>query len=230
MRTIGLIGGMSWESSLEYYRIINQKIKEQLGGLTSAKLILYSLDFSEIGKLQQEGKWNELGNRLTDAAMKLEGIGAECIIICTNTIHIVAGQIQKSINIPIIHIVVETGKKIKEHGIKKVGLLGTIYTMEGSLYKENLSNSFNIEVITPSPEDMQIVNEIIYKELVLGNVKESSKVQYVRIIDSLIDSGAEGIILGCTEIPLLIKPEDVTKPVFDTTLIHAMSAVEFILS
>ncbi|MHA2103704.1 MAG: aspartate/glutamate racemase family protein [Candidatus Hodarchaeales archaeon] len=230
MRTIGLIGGMSWESSLEYYRIINQKIKERLGGLTSAKLILYSLDFSDIGKLQHEGKWNVLGNHLTDAAMKLETIGAECILICTNTMHIVTEQIQKSINIPIIHIVEETGKKIKECGMNKVGLLGTIYTMEGSLYKENLSNSFNIEVIIPSPEDMKVVNEIIYNELVLGKIKESSKVQFVKIINSLIDSGAEGIILGCTEIPLLIKPDDVTKPVFDTTFIHAMSAVEFILS
>ncbi|OLS25739.1 MAG: putative amino-acid racemase [Candidatus Heimdallarchaeota archaeon LC_3] len=229
MKVIGLLGGMSWESSAEYYRIINQEIKIRLSGLTSAKLILYSVDFGEIGKLQHAGKWDELSSLLTNAAVDLESIGAEGILICTNTMHIVAEDMKKALNVPIIHIVEETGKKIKEKGIKKVGLLGTIYTMDSPLYRDFLQSEYNIEVITPSKDKKKIVNDIIYNELILGKIETSSKNNYIEIINSLAIDGAEGIILGCTEIPLLIKQEDVQIPVFDTTQIHALSAVEFMI-
>ena len=229
MKLIGLLGGMSWESSLEYYRIINQEIKTKLGGLSSAKLILYSVDFGEIGRLQHEGKWDKLTTLLTKAAVDLESIGAEGIVICTNTMHLIAEEMKKKISVPIIHIVKETGKKIKEKGLKKVGLLGTVFTMDSPLYKDFLLKEYNIKVIIPKKEKMKIINDIIYKELVLGKIEKSSKLKFIEIIDSLVDEGAEGIILGCTEIPLLIKQKDVQVPVFDTTLIHALSTVEFMI-
>lgn len=230
MRTIGAIGGMSWESSLEYYRIINQEIKKSLGGLSSARMILYSLDFSEISKLQHEDKWEDLTKILIKVAKDLELMGAEGIVICTNTMHLLVEEMEKEISIPIIHIVDETGKKINEQKLKKVGLLGTIYTMDKPLYKEKLMNKYNIETITPSIEDKKEINRIIYEELVIGKIKELSKEKFIQIIQKLVENGAEGIILGCTEIPLLVNKEDVNIPIFDTTLIHANAAVNFMLT
>jgi len=225
MKTIGLIGGMSWESTLEYYRIINQTINEKLGGFHSAKSIIYSVDFEEIEKLQHQSHWTELTIIMIDAAKSLQKAGADFLIICTNTMHKMADEIQENISIPILHIADTTAQRIKEENLKKVGLLGTKFTMEQDFYKGRLKRH-GIEVIVPNREQRQIVHDVIYNELCLGKIKQSSKKQYQNIINSLITQGAEGIILGCTEIPLLIKQEDSNVPVFDTTKVHAEAAVE----
>jgi len=230
MKTIGLIGGMSWESSLEYYRIINETAKELLGELHSAKSIMYTFDFDEIEILQREGKWKELSERVTEIALKLEHAGADMIIICTNTTHIVADEVQKNITIPLIHIADSTAKKIIELSMKKVGLLGTKFTMEKPFYKERLAEKYDLDVIIPKENDRQIIHDIIYKELVLGQIKSTSKQQILKMIEYLKANGAEGIILGCTEIPLLIKQEDVDIHLFDTTMIHARSAVYYAIN
>lgn len=229
MKKIGLIGGMSWESSLEYYRIINESVKKELGGLHSAKCILYSVDFEEIENLQHDGKWNILTSIMINAANSLEKAGAEMIIICTNTMHIMAEEIAVKISIPLLHIADATAEKIKETGIKKVGLLGTKFTMEKDFYKGRLIEKFGFEVIIPPIDEREIVHEIIYNELCLGIIKNTSKKKYLDIINILIENGAEGIILGCTEIPLLIKQEDVRVPLFNTTQIHAEYAVNYSL-
>ena len=225
MKTIGLIGGMSWESSLEYYRIINEKVKKELGELHSAQSIMYSVDFENIKNLQHEGKWDELTEIMIDAAQRLEKAGADLLVVCTNTMHKMANEVENSINIPLIHIADATAESIKKQNLNKIGLLGTKFTMEQDFYKGRLQEKHNIDVVIPSDEDREIVHKIIYNELCLGNIKDSSKNEYIRIIENLVEQGAQGIILGCTEIPLLIKQKDVSVPVFDTTTIHAEFAV-----
>jgi len=230
MKIIGLIGGMSWESSLEYYRIINERIKEKLGGLHSAKSLMYSVDFAEVEKLQQQGKWEEATKLMIDAAKKLERGGADFVVICTNTMHKMAEEMQQSIKIPILHIADSTAEKIKAAGYKKIGLLGTKFTMEENFYKGRLIEKYNLEVLIPDEAERQYVHDVIYKELCLGIVQQNSKNRFKAIIENLSNTGAEAVILGCTEIPLLIKQEDVSVPLFDTTRIHAESAVDFALA
>lgn len=229
MKTIGLIGGMSWESSLEYYRIINEQVKEKLGGLHSAKSLMYSVDFDEIEKLQHQGNWKEATNMMIDAAKRLESGGADFVVICTNTMHKMADDVQSNIKIPLLHIADATAEKIKAKGLKKIGLLGTKFTMEEDFYKGRLINNYGLDVLIPDEKDRQIVHDIIYHELCLGNVNQSSKDQFIRIINKLVDNGAEAAILGCTEIPLLVQQKDVKVLLFDTTRIHAESAVEYSL-
>ena len=227
MKKIGLIGGMTWESTLEYYRIINESVKEKLGGLHSADCVLCSFDFANIEKLQIKRKWRELTNLMIDAAQILEKTGAEFIVICANTMHKTADEIQDNIRIPILHITDVTADEIIRKGLKKVGLLGTIFTMEENFYKKRLKDKYDIDTIIPSKDEREIINDIIYKELSHGITKQSSKENYIEIINNLLSRKAEGIILGCTEIPLLIKQKDVNSPVFDTTSIHAKAAVEY---
>jgi aspartate racemase len=207
MRTIGLIGGMSWESTVEYYRIINEEVKNRLGGLHSAKCLLYSVDFAEIERYQSTGDWNRAGEVLGDAAYSLEKGGADFIVVCTNTMHKVIDSIQQKISIPILHIADATSVEIKKRGICSVGLLGTKYTMEQDFYKSRLESN-GIQVMVPNDNDREIVNQVIYEELCLGKVLQTSRDYYKKIIKSLVENGAEGIILGCTEIGLLIKQED----------------------
>ena len=229
MKTIGLIGGMSWESSLEYYRIINETVKEKLGKLHSAKSLMFSVDFDEIQHLQHIGDWNTLTKIMVDAADRLEKGGADFIVICTNTMHRMVNDIEKNVKIPVIHIADATAKKIKEGKIKKVGLLGTKFTMEQDFYKGRLATNHGIDVIIPNDDERNTVHSIIYNELCQGQIKQLSKEQYIKIIEKLKSNGAEGVILGCTEIPLLIKQEDVSIPIFDTTKIHAGMAVDYAL-
>lgn len=230
MKTIGLLGGMSWESTAEYYRLINTKIKEHLGGLHSAKLVLYSIDFAEIEILQQQGNWQKAGQLLTDAAQTIEKAGAEFLLICTNTMHIVADTIAQNIHIPIIHIADATGDALVNQGIKQVGLLGTAFTMEKDFYKNRLINQYGLQVITPDSTDREKVHNIIYDELCAGIINQSSKETYLSTIDKLVENGAQAIILGCTEIGMLIKQSDTSIPLFDTTLIHAEKAVTLALT
>ena len=229
MKTIGLIGGMSWESSLEYYRIINEQVKEKLGGLHSAKSLMYSVDFDEIEKLQHKGNWAEATKLMIDAAKRLENGGADFVVICTNTMHKMADDVQNNIKIPLLHIADATAEKIKAKGLKKIGLLGTKFTMEEDFYKGRLINKYGLDVIIPNDTDRQIVHDVIYHELCLGKVNQSSKDQFIRIINKLVDNGAEAVILGCTEIPLLVQQKDIKVLLFDTTRIHAESAVEYSL-
>lgn len=223
MKTIGLIGGMSWESTVTYYKIINETVKKELGGLHSAKILLYSVDFDEIEKCQSDGEWDKSAAILGNAAKNLEKAGADYIIICTNTMHKVVPQIQKQISIPIIHIAEATAEKLKEQNISKVALLGTKYTMTQDFYKEKLIEA-GIQVLIPDKKDIEIVNDVIYNELCLGIINENSKKEYLRIIDELSMEGAQGVILGCTEIGLLITQKDTKLAVFDTTEIHAYKA------
>lgn len=229
MKIIWLIGGMSWESSLEYYRIINQKIKEKLGGLHSAKSLMYSVDFDEIEKLQHQGNWQEATKLMIDAAQKLEKGGAEFIVICTNTMHKMADDIQNNIKIPLLHIADATAEKIKAKNLNKIGLLGTKFTMEENFYKWRLIDKYGFNVSIPNEEDRQLVHDIIYNELCLGKINQSSKIQFIKIINKLVNNGVEAVILGCTEIPLLVQQEDIEVLLFDTTRIHAESAVEYSL-
>ena len=223
MKTIGLIGGMSWESTVTYYQVINETVKRELGGLHSAKLLLYSVDFDEIERYQASGEWDKSAEVLSDAAMRLENAGADFIVICTNTMHKVAPQIKEHISVPIIHIAEATAEKLKEQGITTVGLLGTKYTMTQDFYKSKLVEA-GIHVLIPNDDDVETVNSVIYHELCLGNIRRESKEAYLSVIKKLADAGAQGVILGCTEIGLLIKQADVALPVFDTTLIHAEKA------
>lgn len=223
MKTIGLIGGMSWESTVTYYQIINETVKQKLGGLHSAKILLYSVDFAEIEKYQANGEWAKSAEVLSEAAVNLEKAGADYIIICTNTMHKVAPEIQKNISIPVIHIAEATAGELKKNDISKVGLLGTKYTMTQDFYKNKLIDA-GIDVVIPNQEGVEIVNNIIYNELCLGIISEESKKKYLAVIDELEQNGAQGVILGCTEIGLLIQQNDVKMPVFDTTRIHATKA------
>lgn len=223
MKTIGLIGGMSWESTVTYYQVINETIKKQLGGLHSAKCILYSVDFDEIEKYQAGGEWDKSADILSEAAQALEWAGADYIVICTNTMHKVAPEIGRRIHIPILHIADMTAAELQKQGIKKVGLLGTKYTMRQDFYK-NILIEQGIEVVIPNDADVDVVNRIIYDELCLGKISEQSKDIYLDIIMKLAQDGAQGIILGCTEIGLLVRQSDTDIPLFDTTLIHAEQA------
>ena len=223
MKTIGLIGGMSWESTVTYYKIINETVKEKLGGLHSAKCILYSIDFQEIEECQANGNWEKSGEILGEAANNLEKAGADFIVICTNTMHKVINQIKEKISIPILHIAEMTAEKILEKGLKNIALLGTKYTMEQDFYKSKLIEK-GINVIIPDKNDVEIINKVIYDELCLGTINSNSKKKFLEIVDKLRSKGAEGIILGCTEIGLLIKNEDTDVPLFDTAVIHAEEA------
>ncbi|AXU79831.1 TPA: aspartate/glutamate racemase family protein [Clostridioides difficile] len=223
MKTIGLIGGMSWESTITYYQVINTVIKERLGGLHSSKCILYSVDFQEIEECQSSGNWEKSAKILADAAIKLQEAGADFIVICTNTMHKVSDKIQESVHIPLLHIADVTATVLREKEIKKVALLGTKYTMEQDFYKNVIINN-GIEVLIPNEEDRIIVNDTIFNELCLGIISESSKKAFLSIIDKLGKQGAEAVILGCTEIGLLIKQNDTSIPLFDTTVIHAIEA------
>ncbi len=229
MKTIGLLGGMSWESTVSYYKIINEEAKKTLGGLHSAKIVLYSIDFAEIEECQAKGDWDKSAEILSDAAIKLEKAGANCIAICTNTMHKIAPQIEKKISIPIIHIAQATADEIKNAKLKTIALLGTKYTMTQDFYKQKLIDN-NIEVIIPNAEQIEIVNSIIYEELCLGKIKEESKQAYRSVIKSLQERGAQGVILGCTEIGLLIQQADTSLPVFDTAEIHAQELARYAIN
>ena len=230
MRTIGLIGGMSWESSAVYYDIINKKVKETLGGFSSCKSLMYTVDFAEIEALQHRGNWDALDALMADAASRLYRGGAEIIVLCTNTMHLCSHAIKEAVPIPFLHIAEATGEAIQSKGLNKVALLGTRFTMEKDFYKSTLFETYNIETIIPNDEDRQVVHDIIYGELVLGEIKKASREKFQTIIEGLVNSGAEGIVLGCTEIPLLISQDDVRVPVFDTTRIHAEKAVKWAVS
>ncbi len=229
MKTIGLIGGMSWESSIVYYEIINRKINEILGGFHSCKSIMYSVDFAEIEKLQHENRWGEMDLLMADSAKKLETAGADIIVLCTNTMHLCSDAIIRNISIPFLHIAEAVGIEMSERKIRKAGLLGTRFTMEKDFYKEILKESFGVDLIIPDSDDRETVHRVIYDELVHGVIKEESRNMYRTIIEKLQKKGAEGVILGCTEIPLLISDQDVEIPTFNTTRIHAEKAVEWII-
>jgi len=225
-KVIGLIGGMSWESSSEYYRIINQAVREKLGGLRSARCLMWSFDFGEIEALQHAGRWDDATALMIDAAQRLERGGADFFLICTNTMHRMADQVQAAVGIPLLHIADPTAERIKAHGIRRVGLLGTAFTMEQDFYKGRLQSRFGLDVLVPETEDRATVHRIIYEELVQGRVEAASRKAYRQVIARLVERGAEAVILGCTEIMLLVKPEDSAVPLFDTTGIHAQAAVE----
>lgn len=229
MKRLGLIGGMSWESTSEYYRIMNQAVNRKLGGSHSCNCYVYSFDFAGIEKLQHEDKWEELAVLLTEAALSLEQAGAEIILLCTNTMHIVSDSIESRLSVPFLHIVDVVGEEITKKKMRKVGLLGTKFTMEKDFYKERLHRSFGVEVIIPAPEERDFIHEVVYHELVQGKISNKSREQFITIVDRLGASGAEGVILGCTEIPLIIKQEDCTIPLFDTTYIHATAGVNVAL-
>jgi aspartate racemase len=230
MKTIGMIGGMSWESSIEYYRIVNETVKERLGGLHSAKSVMYSVDFAEIEAFQHEGRWEEATQAMIAAARQVEAGGAEFVIICTNTMHKMADEVEQAIFIPLLHIADATAEAIKARGLGVIGLLGTKFTMEENFYRGRLVDRHGLKVLIPETEDREIVHGVIYNELVLGIINPESREHYERIIEKLIVAGAQGIILGCTEIGLLVKEGNSRVPLFDTTSIHAVSAVEFALS
>ena len=229
MKTLGLIGGMSWESTLPYYRIINETVREQLGGLHSARLILYSVDFHAIERRQQAGAWDEAGRILTDAARALEAAGAEGLALCTNTMHKVAPAIESAVTIPLLHIADPTAAAVKQAGLTTVGLLGTRFTMEQDFYRGRLTDRHGLTVIIPDPADRAIVHRVIYDELCQGEVRAESRAQYREILQRLVEAGAEGIILGCTEIALLVGPDDAPVPLFDTTALHARAAAAWAL-
>lgn len=229
MKTIGLIGGMSWESTIPYYAIINKAVKDQLGGLHSARLILYSVEFDEIERCQSSGDWEKSARILGDAALRLEQAGADLLVICTNTMHKVAPQIASMIHIPLVHIADATADALEQAQVRRVGLLGTRYTMTQDFYRQKLRDR-GLEVLIPEEADVALVNDVIFHELCVGTVREESRAQFQRIVAALKDRGAEGVILGCTEIGMLIGPDDVCLPVFDTTLIHAQRAAELALA
>jgi len=226
MKTIGLIGGMSWESSQLYYQILNREIRERLGGLHSAKCILFSVDFAEIEVLQREGRWEEAGERMAQAARSLEAAGADLLVLCTNTMHKLASYIEAATPLPFLHIGDATAAAIQRAGMQRVGLLATRFTMEQDFYTGRMREEYGLDVLVPDEEDRQIVHGIIYEELCKGEVRESSRQSYVEIIQRLIEAGAQAIILGCTEIGLLISQEDCPVPVYDSTWLHAQAAVD----
>jgi len=229
MKTLGLLGGMSWESTVPYYRIINETVRERLGGLHSARLILYSVDFHAIERLQHAGAWDDAGRMLADAARSLEAAGAQGLALCTNTMHRVAAAIESAVTIPLLHIADPTAAAVKQAGLTTVGLLGTRFTMEQDFYRGRLTDRHGLTAIIPKPADREIVHRVIYDELCRGQVREDSRSHYRRIIQRLIEAGAEGIILGCTEISLLVGPDDAPVPLFDTTALHARAAVGWAL-
>lgn len=231
MKTIGLIGGMSWESTIPYYRTINETVKQRLGGLHSAKIVLYSVDFHEIEQLQRSGDWQCAGELLAQAAQTLARAGADCIVLCTNTMHKVAPQIEAAVGIPLLHIADATGQAIRRAGLNKVALLGTRFTMEQDFYKQRLSERHAIDVAVPNEMEREVVHRVIYQELCLGQIQLESRAAYRRIMQRLVEQeAAQAIILGCTEISLLVDQSDASVPLFDTTAIHAQAAAEFALS
>ena len=223
---IGLIGGMSWESSAEYYRIINREVRNRLGGVHSARSLMWSVDFGEIEHLQHQGDWDELTRQMIDAGGRLERGGADFVVLCTNTMHRMADELAAAIRIPLLHIADPTAEKIRTAGFSKVGLLGTAFTMEQDFYKGRLEKLFGLEVLVPDADDRRVVHDIIYRELVAGQVLQASREAYRAIIARLVARGAEAIILGCTEIMLLVSDADSAVPLFDTTRLHALAAVE----
>ncbi len=229
MKTIGLLGGMSWESSIEYYRIINQVTRQKLGGLHSAKSVMVSVDFAPIEELQNKNQWQQAAQELITSALQIQAAGADFLLIATNTMHKVYPQIQAALDIPVLHIADATARKIEEAGLERIGLLGTIYTMEQDFYKGRLQDIYGLEILIPGSARREQVNRIIFDELVLGKLEDESREIYHQVIGDLIDMGAQGIILGCTEIPLLVNPGDFDVPIFDTTNIHAGMAVEIAL-
>ena len=230
MKTIGLIGGMSWVSSAEYYRLINERVKEKLGGLHSAQSVMYSVDFEELEQLQHQEKWDEITALAVDLARRLEQAGAGLIVICANTMHKAADDVQAAINIPLIHIADATAARVQAAGIKRVGLLGTRFTMEDTFYAGRLMEKHGLDVLVPNERQRRLIHSVIYDELCLEVVREESKRPFIEIIDELSSRGAEGVILGCTEIPLLVKQTDIQVRLFDTTRIHAEAAVDYSLS
>ena len=230
MKTIGLLGGMSWESTVEYYRLINEGIKSKLSGLHSAQIAMYSVDFEPIEQLQKSGDWESSGEILADAAKKIESAGADFLLICTNTMHKVAQQIEAAIQIPLIHIADATAEELIKNNIQSVGLLGTVFTMEQDFYKGRLQDKFGLNVVIPEKADREIVHKVIYQELCLGNVQTDSRNEYLRIIEDLSEQGAQAVILGCTEIGILVKQSDTEIKLLDTTAIHAQKAVEMAIS
>ncbi|HEY4251565.1 MAG TPA: aspartate/glutamate racemase family protein [Roseomonas sp.] len=226
-RIIGLIGGMSWESSAEYYRLINEGVRDRLGGLRSARLLLWSFDFAEIEALQHAGRWDAAAALLVDAARRLEAGGADCVVICTNTMHRMAEQVQAAIGVPLLHIADPTALRIRAAGFSRVGLLGTAFTMEQDFYRGRLEAQHGLTVLVPDPDDRAVMHRIIYEELVQGRVETASRDAYRAVMARLVERGAEAVILGCTEIMLLVRPEDSAVPLFDTTAIHAEAAVDF---
>ncbi|KAB8140455.1 aspartate/glutamate racemase family protein [Chloroflexia bacterium SDU3-3] len=229
MRTIGLIGGMSWESSASYYRIINESVKRALGGLHSAQCLMYSVDFEQVAALQRQDRWDEAGALLADAARRLERGGADMVLVCTNTMHKVAPAVEAAVAIPFIHIVEPTAQAIARHGIRTVGLLGTRFTMEHDFYRGRLAQQYGMEVLVPAPEEREAIHRIIFEELCLGRVLPESRQIYRDVMARLAEAGAQGIIFGCTEIGLLVGQPDSPVPVFDTTVLHAQAAAELAL-
>ena len=230
MKTIGLIGGMSWESTVPYYRIINETVRDRLGGLHSAKLVLLSVDFYEVERLQSTGDWAGVGRMLAQAGRSLELAGADFLVLCTNTKHKVASTIEKSVTIPLLHITDPTAAEIKRSGFTKVGLLGTRFTMEQDFYRSRLQSHYGISVLVPEKKDREIIHRVIFEELCLGKVVDASRIQFRRVIEDLVDCGAEAIILGCTEISTLVQRSDSSVPLFDTTSIHACKAAEWAMA
>lgn len=229
MKTIGMIGGMSWESSLEYYRIVNQAVKEKLGGFHSAQCILYSLDFDDVEKLQHQGDWESLTRLMIEAAQRVKKAGADFLVICTNTMHKMADEVQKAIQIPLLHIADVAAGAVKANGQSRVGLLGTKFTMEQDFYKGRLKEIHGIDILIPEDKERQLIHDILYNELCLGEIKELSREKFQSIIQNLVKHGAQGVILGCTEIPLIVSQEDYEIPLYDTTALHAKAAVDFAL-
>jgi aspartate racemase len=230
MKVIGLIGGMSWNSTLEYYRIINELFARRLGGLHSARLVLYNLDFDEIQRAQHKGRWDDTASILVDAGNAVKRAGAEFLVICTNTMHKVADDVEERVGLPLLHIADVTGDAIRERGLRRIGLLGTRFVMKEPFYQERLRDRFAIEVLVPTEDDMDTIHQIIYSELCEGKIKASSRRVCADIISKLVNKGAEGTILGCTELPLLIQPGDTDVPIFDTTRLHAEAAVNLALA
>ena len=229
MKTVGLLGGMSWESTVPYYRIINEEVKRRLGGLHSAKIILYSVDFQPIEELQHSGDWDATGHILARAAQSLEAAGADCVVLCTNTMHKVAAHIAGSVNIPLLHIADATGMAVTSAGLGTVALLGTKFTMEQDFYRGWLQSNFKLNVLIPNDSDRNAIHRIIYDELCLGKLVDESRYSFRGIIETLVQDGAEGVILGCTEIAMLVGPNDSAVPLFDTADLHARYAVEWAL-
>lgn len=230
MKTIGMLGGMSWESTSTYYRAINEGIKARLGGLHSAKIAMVSVDFEEIEVLQHAGDWDATGEILAEAAQKVQAAGADFLLICTNTMHKVAPQVEAAIHIPLLHLADATGRRLQQAGISKVGLLGTRFTMEQDFYKQRLVDNFGLEVLIPNGEEIEVVHKVIYEELCLGKIEDNSRDYYLDVIKHLQSRGAEAGILGCTEIALLINQEQASLPLFDTTTIHCQEAVDSALA
>jgi amino-acid racemase len=227
VKTIGLLGGMSWESTVLYYQLLNEGVRDKLGGLHSAPILMHSVDFADIEQLQVKGQWQQAGEMLARAAAGLETAGADMVLICTNLMHKVAPVVEAKISVPLLHIADAAGAEIKRQGVKKVGLLGARYTMEGDFYRQRLHDRFDIEVLIPGPQERDLIHQVIFAELCRGKLTDAARRSYLAIIENLRSSGAEGVILGCTEIPLLVKAEDTDLPLFNTAALHAGMALEY---